>query len=154
MLTPDARQRIPPDWHHMYERVWDEADYVVPPAENGAFFVMTNVVSVSNLKSYFSHRPVRLLLSESRKERNKGESHSSLRKLWGERGFDKDILLRQILMDNPGGPGPVALAWKETRERKNSSHARSRKKEGKLKKGWIFPIEGRPVLRGAYCKHA
>lgn len=32
----------------MYERVWDEADYVVPPAENGAFFVMTNVVITPN----------------------------------------------------------------------------------------------------------
>ncbi len=32
----------------MYERVWDEADYVVPPAENGAFFVMTNVVLTPN----------------------------------------------------------------------------------------------------------
>ena len=24
-------------------RVWDEADYVVPPAENGAFFITTNL---------------------------------------------------------------------------------------------------------------
>ena len=32
----------------MYERVWDEADYVVPPAENGAFFVTTNVVITPN----------------------------------------------------------------------------------------------------------
>jgi P2X purinoceptor 4 len=32
----------------MYERVWDEADYVVPPAENGAFFIMTNVVVTPN----------------------------------------------------------------------------------------------------------
>ena len=33
---------------NMYERVWDEADYVVPPAENGAFFVTTNVVITPN----------------------------------------------------------------------------------------------------------
>ena len=32
------------DW----KRVWDEADYVVPPAENGAFFVTTNVVITPN----------------------------------------------------------------------------------------------------------
>ena len=31
-----------------YERVWDEADYVIPPAENGAFFVTTNVVITPN----------------------------------------------------------------------------------------------------------
>ena len=29
-------------------QVWDEADYVVPPAENGAFFVTTNVVITPN----------------------------------------------------------------------------------------------------------
>ena len=32
----------------MYERVWDESDYVIPPAENSAFFVMTNVVITPN----------------------------------------------------------------------------------------------------------
>jgi hypothetical protein len=30
------------------ERVWDEADYVVPPAENGAFFVTTNFIVTPN----------------------------------------------------------------------------------------------------------
>ena len=35
-------------FQRMYERVWDEADYVVPPAENGAFFVTTNVVITPN----------------------------------------------------------------------------------------------------------
>ena len=39
---------IPSNLHMMYERVWDEADYVVPPAENGAFFVTTNVVITPN----------------------------------------------------------------------------------------------------------
>ena len=34
---------IPP-----YFRVWDEADYVVPPAENGAFFITTNVLITPN----------------------------------------------------------------------------------------------------------
>ncbi|TRY76235.1 hypothetical protein TCAL_09591 [Tigriopus californicus] len=47
-LTERARGQIPEEWHYMYERVWDEADYVVPPAENGAFFVMTNLVITPN----------------------------------------------------------------------------------------------------------
>ena len=29
-------------------RVWDEADYVVPPAENGAFFITTNLLVTPN----------------------------------------------------------------------------------------------------------
>ena len=37
-----------PSLKRLYERVWDEADYVVPPAENGAFFVTTNVVITPN----------------------------------------------------------------------------------------------------------
>ena len=32
----------------MLFRVWDEADYVVPPAENGAFFITTNVLISPN----------------------------------------------------------------------------------------------------------
>ena len=32
----------------MYERIWDESDYVIPPSENNAFFVMTNVVMTAN----------------------------------------------------------------------------------------------------------
>ena len=39
---------VPPNLRQMYERVWDEADYVVPPAENGAFFITTNVVITPN----------------------------------------------------------------------------------------------------------
>ena len=39
---------VPPSHLTLYERVWDEADYVVPPAENGAFFVMTNMVITPN----------------------------------------------------------------------------------------------------------
>ena len=32
----------------LYSRIWDEADYVIPPAENGALFVTTNVVITPN----------------------------------------------------------------------------------------------------------
>ena len=32
----------------MYERIWDKADYIIPPSENNAFFVMTNVVITPN----------------------------------------------------------------------------------------------------------
>ena len=32
----------------MYTRIWDVADYVIPPAENGAFFVATNVIITAN----------------------------------------------------------------------------------------------------------
>lgn len=32
----------------VYRKVWDVADYVVPPQENGAFFVATNVVITPN----------------------------------------------------------------------------------------------------------
>ena len=39
---------MPPHLRALYERVWDEADYVVPPAENVAFFVTTNVVITPN----------------------------------------------------------------------------------------------------------
>lgn len=48
MLTEEAMSRIPLDRHAMYERIWDESDYVIPPAENSAFFVMTNVVLTPN----------------------------------------------------------------------------------------------------------
>ena len=32
----------------MYERIWDEADYVIPPSESNAFFIMTNAVITPN----------------------------------------------------------------------------------------------------------
>ena len=35
---------VPKDRKEMYERIWDDADYVIPPSENNAFFIMTNVV--------------------------------------------------------------------------------------------------------------
>ena len=47
-LSGEALKRIPSDRHSMYERIWDESDYVIPPAENSAFFVMTNVVLTPN----------------------------------------------------------------------------------------------------------
>jgi len=52
-------QAVPPHLQRMYERVWDEADYVVPPAENGAFFVTTNVVITPNqTRGYCPEDPV------------------------------------------------------------------------------------------------
>ncbi len=47
-LTPIEAGPIPDEWLPLYNRVWDEADYVVPPAENGAFFITTNVVLTPN----------------------------------------------------------------------------------------------------------
>lgn len=34
-----------PEW---YRRIWDVADYVVPPSENGATFIATNIVITAN----------------------------------------------------------------------------------------------------------
>ena len=47
-LTEAAKQRLPAEYIDIYERVWDESDYVIPPSENNAFFVMTNVVLTPN----------------------------------------------------------------------------------------------------------
>ena len=47
-LTEEAKERIPIANQAMYERIWDESDYVIPPSENNAFFVMTNVVMTAN----------------------------------------------------------------------------------------------------------
>ena len=47
-MTEGAKQRLPPEYIDIYERVWDESDYVIPPSENNAFFVMTNVVLTPN----------------------------------------------------------------------------------------------------------
>ena len=33
-----------PSWRRLYNRIWDVTDIVVPPVENNAFFVTTNVV--------------------------------------------------------------------------------------------------------------
>ncbi|KAF8791792.1 P2X purinoceptor 4-like isoform X1 [Argiope bruennichi] len=32
----------------VYRRIWDTADYIVPPSENNAFFVITNIVITAN----------------------------------------------------------------------------------------------------------
>lgn len=32
----------------LYNRVWDAIEYVIPPSENGAFFIMTNVIITPN----------------------------------------------------------------------------------------------------------
>ena len=48
ILPPDALPHLTSAERKMYERVWDESDYVIPPAENSAFFVMTNVVITPN----------------------------------------------------------------------------------------------------------
>ena len=47
-LTEAAKLRLPAEYIDIYERVWDESDYVIPPSENNAFFVMTNVVLTPN----------------------------------------------------------------------------------------------------------
>ena len=47
-LPQASNMSVPREWRHLYNRVWDTADYVVPPAENGAFFVTTNVVITPN----------------------------------------------------------------------------------------------------------
>ena len=39
----------------LYARVWDEADYVVPPAENGAFFITTKVLITANQTQVMPH---------------------------------------------------------------------------------------------------
>lgn len=36
------------DHYSIYDRVWDEADYVIPSSETNAFFVMTNLVVTPN----------------------------------------------------------------------------------------------------------
>ncbi|XP_059086038.1 P2X purinoceptor 4-like isoform X2 [Tigriopus californicus] len=45
------RSELDPDSHDdpsLYTRIWDVADYVIPAAENGAFFVATNVIITPN----------------------------------------------------------------------------------------------------------
>ena len=39
---------VPPHWRYLYNRIWDVTDFVVPPLENNAVFVMTNVVITPN----------------------------------------------------------------------------------------------------------
>ena len=49
MLSENGRQKkFSKEQLPIYERVWDIADYVIPPSENNAFFVMTNAVITPN----------------------------------------------------------------------------------------------------------
>jgi len=47
-FTDDELENVRPEWRYLYRRVWDVTDFVVPPIENNAFFVMTNVVITPN----------------------------------------------------------------------------------------------------------
>jgi len=39
---------VPEGWKHLYRRIWDVADFVVPPTQNNAFFVTTNMIITPN----------------------------------------------------------------------------------------------------------
>ena len=39
---------VPAEWRPLYRRVWDVADFVVPPEENKAVFIMTNLIITPN----------------------------------------------------------------------------------------------------------
>ena len=47
-FTDDELMNVRPEWRDLYRRVWDVTDFVVPPIENNAFFVMTNMVITPN----------------------------------------------------------------------------------------------------------
>ena len=47
-FTDDELFAVPQPWKPLYRRVWDVTDYVVPPTENNAFFVTTNVIITPN----------------------------------------------------------------------------------------------------------
>ena len=47
-FTDDELANVPLQWRHLYRRVWDVSDFVVPPVENNAFFVMTNIIITPN----------------------------------------------------------------------------------------------------------
>ena len=48
LIDSYVSRNLSEDQMEMYERVWDEAEYVVPPSENNAFFIMTNAVITPN----------------------------------------------------------------------------------------------------------
>ncbi|XP_035222015.1 P2X purinoceptor 4-like [Stegodyphus dumicola] len=50
VLTNFSQREFNPQIQNIdvYRRIWDTADYVVPPSENNAFFVITNIVITSN----------------------------------------------------------------------------------------------------------
>jgi hypothetical protein len=37
-----------PAWRPLYNRIWDVTDIIVPPVENNAFFITTNIVITPN----------------------------------------------------------------------------------------------------------
>ena len=47
-FTDDELVGVPLQWKPLYRRIWDVTDYVVPPTENNAFFVTTNVIITPN----------------------------------------------------------------------------------------------------------
>ena len=48
LVDSNVSRILSEDQMQMYERIWDEADYVVPPSESNAFFIMTNAVITPN----------------------------------------------------------------------------------------------------------
>ena len=47
-FTDEELVGVPTPWKPLYRRIWDVTDYVVPPTENNAFFVTTNVIITPN----------------------------------------------------------------------------------------------------------
>jgi hypothetical protein len=47
-FTDEELVGVPAPWKYLYRRVWDVTDYVVPPSENNAFFITTNVIITPN----------------------------------------------------------------------------------------------------------
>ena len=47
-FTDQELINVPMEWKYLYRRIWDVTDYVVPPTENNAFFVTTNVIITPN----------------------------------------------------------------------------------------------------------
>ena len=48
LIDSNVSQNLSQSHIQMYERIWDEADYVIPPSESNAFFIMTNAVITPN----------------------------------------------------------------------------------------------------------
>ena len=65
---------VPPQWKYLYSRVWDVADFVVPPLENKALFLMTNVVITPNQTRTSCPEQAGLLDCETDQDCRQGES--------------------------------------------------------------------------------
>ncbi|KAI1300157.1 P2X purinoceptor 4 [Halotydeus destructor] len=48
LADAEFSNKTPPENYQLYKRIWDTPDYVIPPSETNAFFVMTNVVITAN----------------------------------------------------------------------------------------------------------